>query len=198
MAGLAIREVTNQPKEPAKLPRPFAGQLGVPEAMPMNLLQLCQWLYDSQLGTAIRESQFAFPLIESVHVLGITLLVGTVLFVDLRLLGVLMKDEPVSDVVNRVLPITWTGFLVQVVSGVFLFWAKASQYYGNPAFRWKVLLLVLAGLNPLIFHSTVYRGVSAWNEKHTTPFRAKLAGLLSLTFWSGVIIAGRATAYFGK
>jgi hypothetical protein len=164
----------------------------------MHLMQLCQWLYDSHFGTVIRESQFAFPLIESVHVLGIALLVGTVLLVDLRLLGVLMEEEPVSEVVSRVLPLTWCGFVVQVLSGVLLFWAKAAQYYENPAFRWKVALLLVAGLNPLVFHSTVYRGVSAWNEKHTTPIGAKIAGILSLTLWSGVIIAGRATAYFGK
>ena len=164
----------------------------------MNLLRLCQWLYDTSFGTAIRESQFAFPLIDSVHVLGIALLVGTVLVVDLRLLGILMKEEQVSEVVSRVLPLTWCGFAIQIFSGLLLFWAKAEQYYGNPAFRLKLVLLVLAGLNPLIFHLTVYRSVSAWNEKHTTPVRAKLAGLLSLTLWSGVIIAGRATAYFGK
>ena len=82
----------------------------------MNLLHLCQWLYDTSFGTAIRESQFAFPLIESVHVLGIALLAGTVLVVDLRLLGILMKEEQVSEVVNRVLPLTWCGFVMQIFS----------------------------------------------------------------------------------
>lgn len=159
-------------------------------------MHLCQWLSETPFGTSIRESPFAFPFIESVHVLGITLLVGTVAVVDLRLLGVVMKDEQVSEIVSRVLPLTWCGFLIQVVSGLLLFWAKADEYYLNPVFRLKLLLLLLAGLNPLIFHSTLYRSVSEWNDKQTTPVLAKVAGLFSLTLWSGVIVVGRAIAYF--
>ena len=162
----------------------------------MFLLHLCQWLYATPLGTAIRESPFAYPMIESIHVLGITLLVGTVSIVDLRLLGVVMKREPVSDLVKQVLPVTWCGFVIMIVSGLLLFWAKAEQCYANPIFRFKLLLLLLAGLNPLIFHSTVYRSVDNWNDAQAIPRQAKLAGAFSLTLWSAIIIAGRAIAYF--
>jgi hypothetical protein len=162
----------------------------------MTLLHLCQWLYATRLGTAIRESQFAFPIIESVHVMGITLLVGTVSIVDLRLLGVVLKREQVSKVVHQVLPLTWCGFVIMFISGFLLFWAKAEQCYGNSAFRIKLVLLLLAGLNPLIFHSTVYRSVAEWDEAQFTPRGAKLTGVLSLTLWSAIIIAGRAIAYF--
>jgi hypothetical protein len=162
----------------------------------MNLLQLCQWLYNSWFGTAIRESQYGFPIIETTHVLAITMLVGTVAIVDLRLLGVVMKREPVSDLVKQVLPVTWCGFVIMIVSGLLLFWAKAEQCYANPIFRFKLLLLLLAGLNPLIFHSTVYRSVDTWNDAQAIPRQAKLAGAFSLTLWSAIIIAGRAIAYF--
>lgn len=162
----------------------------------MTLFHLCQWLSASSFGTSIRESQYGFPIIETVHVLGITVLVGTVAVVDLRLLGVLVKREPVLEVVSRVLPLTWCGFAIMLVSGLLLFWSKADQYYSNPFFRIKLGLLLLAGLNPLIFHFTVYRDVAHWNESPATPKRAKLAGVFSLTLWSAIIITGRAIAYF--
>jgi hypothetical protein len=162
------------------------------------LQQFCQWLYDSGMGTAIRESIWVFPIIETVHVLGITLLVGTVAILDLRLLGLALKGEPVSRVASGVLPLTWAGFAVMFVSGFLLFWSEAAKSYGNPAFRLKLLLLLLVGLNPLIFHFTIYRSVSEWNERIVTPPRARLAAILSLTLWSGIICAGRAIAYYQK
>ena len=162
----------------------------------MTLLHLCQWLYASSFATAIRESQYGFPIIETLHVLGITVLVGTVAIVDLRLLGVVMKREPVSKVLEQVLPLTWCGFLIQSCSGSLLLFSKAAEYYWNPIFRIKLVLLLLAGLNPLIFHSTIYRSVAIWSESRVTPIRAKLAGAFSLTIWSAIIVAGRAIAYF--
>ena len=162
------------------------------------LQQFCQWLYNSVLGTSIRESIWVFPLIETIHVLGITLLVGTVALLDLRLLGVLLKGEPVSEVARRVLPLTWMGFAVMFVSGFLLFSSEAADSYGNPAFRIKLVLLALVGLNPLIFHLTIFRSVTSWNHQVVTPVRARLAGMFSLTLWGGIICAGRAIAYFQK
>ena len=160
------------------------------------LFRFCQWLYDSQIGTAIRESIWLFSIIETVHVLSITLLVGTVAILDLRLLGLILKREPVSEIAGQILPLTWCGFAVSFASGFLLFWAEAAKSYYNPAFRLKLLMLALAGLNPFIFHLTVYRQVAAWNEAPVTPLRARMAALFSLTLWSGIIITGRAIAYF--
>ncbi len=162
------------------------------------LQHFCQWLYDSSIGTDIRESIWVFPIIETIHVLAITLLVGTIAILDLRLLGLALKREPVSRVANGVLPLTWAGFAVMFVSGFLLFWSEAAKSYGNPAFRVKLLLLALVGLNPLIFHFTVYRSVGDWNERIVTPLRARLAAVFSLTLWGGIICAGRAIAYFQK
>jgi hypothetical protein len=162
------------------------------------LQHFCQWLFDSQVGTAIRESVYVFPIIDAVHVLGMALLVGTVAILDLRLLGVILKTEPVSQVAKQVLPLTWCGFGVMFVSGFLLFWAEAAKSYGNPAFRIKLVLLFLVGLNPLIFHSTIYRSVANWNQAEVTPRRARLAAVLSLTLWGGIIAAGRSIAYFQK
>jgi hypothetical protein len=162
----------------------------------MSTLQACQWLNDTQLATAIRESEIVFPLIETVHVLAIALLAGTVAIVDLRLLGLILKRERVSQVAGQILPLTWVGFAAMAGSGVLLFLAEPTKSYYNPAFRFKMLLLIVAGLNPLIFHRTVYRNVAQWDEAAAAPRRARLTAYLSLTLWSGIIVAGRAIAYF--
>jgi len=162
------------------------------------LFQFCQWLYESGIGTAIRESIWVFPIIETVHVLAIALLVGTVAILDLRLLGLALKQEPVSEVARQVLPLTWTGFCIMFISGFLLFWAEAAKSYANPAFRLKLILLLLVGLNPLVFHFTIYRDVASWNNRVMTPLSARLAGVFSLSLWFGIICAGRAIAYFQK
>ncbi len=164
--------------------------------MSVSLLQFCQWLNDTGPATALRESTVMFPIVESIHTLGITLLAGTVAIVDLRLLGLALKKEPVSRVAGQILPLTWAGFVVMFISGLMLFASEAAKCYHNPAFRLKLLLLALVGLNPLIFHLTIYKSVDRWDEAPSTPVRARLAGALSLSLWSGIVITGRAIAYF--
>jgi hypothetical protein len=160
------------------------------------LQHICQILYDSRFGTAIRESDNAFPLIESVHVLSITLLVGTIAILDLRLLGLILREIRVTRIARAVLPLTFAGFGIMLTSGFLLFWAEAAKNYLNPAFRVKMLLLLLVGLNPLIFHTTVYRRVTQWEIDHRSPWRARAAACVSLLLWGGIIVAGRAIAYF--
>jgi len=163
----------------------------------MPLLQhLCQLLYDSGFGTMIRESDYAYSIIESVHVLAITLVVGTIAILDLRMLGAILRPVPVTLIARAVLPLTWLGFAVSFLSGFLLFWAEAAKMYSNPSFRVKLILLALVGLNPLIFHTTVYRRVHEWESQHVTPWRARAAAIASLTLWGGIIVAGRAIAYF--
>jgi len=135
-------------------------------------------------------------VIETVHVLAITLLAGTVAAVDLRLLGLILRREKVADVAGQVLPLTWAGFAVMLITGVLLFVSEAQKSYGNMAFRAKMVLLILAGVNPLIFHFTIYRRVGTWDDAAVVPRRARAAAIASLTLWSGIIIAGRAIAYF--
>jgi hypothetical protein len=144
----------------------------------MSVHQLCQWLNDTGLATAIRESDLMFPVIETVHVLAITLLAGTVAIVDLRLLGLILKRERVSEVAGQVLPLTWAGFAVMLLSGLLLFLAEAAKSYTNTAFRLKMLLMMIAGINPLIFHATVYRGVASWDQSPVVPRRARGGGAI--------------------
>jgi len=160
----------------------------------VSLLVLCQWLENTRPAVALRDSVWMFNLIETVHTLGIVLVAGTIMLVDLRLLGLALKRSPVSDVVARGVPRALWGFGLMFVTGWSLFSAEAVRLYSSPAFRIKLVLLCLAGLNALIFHVTVYRKVGNWNAE-VIPARARMAGLLSLILWIGIIAAGRAIAY---
>jgi hypothetical protein len=162
------------------------------------LLQVCQWIYNTHFSTSIRESVWVFPIIESMHVLATTVLVGTIAIFDFRLLGIVMKREPVSAVARQVLPWTWVGFAIMFATGLLLSVAEAATNYYNLAFRIKLVLLVLVGLNPLIFHLSVYRKVASWDNAVITPRRARVAATCSLLLWAGIIVAGRMIAYLDK
>jgi hypothetical protein len=97
----------------------------------------------------------------------------------------------VSQLSNDVLPLTWSAFVGAVISGALLFSSKATHYFADAPFRFKIVCLVLAGLNMLIFHSMTYRDVHNWDDDVVTPRAARIAGALSLLFWVGVVVFGR-------
>ncbi len=158
----------------------------------MPVLQsLCEWLQNSAVGSFVSASTWAFPTIETVHVLALVIVVGSIAIVDLRLLSVASRNRSVSQLSNDVLPITWTSFCLAVVTGGLMFSSKATEYLGNWPFRIKMGLLALAGLNMLLFHVMTYRSVHHWDDAHRAPTAARLAGALSLAFWIGVVVFGR-------
>jgi len=156
-----------------------------------GMLAFCKWLEQTSVGASIRQSLWLFPAIETMHLLGMAALVGTVAVLDLRLLGWLLPGERVSTLERRLRGWTWLGFGIQAVTGALLFSSEATKIYTNPAFRLKLLLLLFAGLHALIFHLTIYRNVAAWDESAVPPLGAKLAGSVSLLLWIGVVAAGR-------
>jgi hypothetical protein len=151
-------------------------------------------LEDWSVGTAINQSAFLFPFVESIHVLSFAFMVGSIFFVDLRLLGFIGKGNPVKQA-SRILPFTWAAFVVACISGFLMFAPAASRYVVNPAFQVKFILMALAGLNMLVFHYGVWRSVSAWNDGTPTPPAAKFAGFLSMACWVGVVISGRVVPF---
>lgn len=161
----------------------------------MSILSMCEWLQALPWASGIRESAWKFPLVESVHSLAISVLVWPTAILDLRLLGLVMRRRPVSEVAGQFLPWTWAGFAMMAPTGALLFASEAVKAYHSPFFRIKLVLLVLAGLNALVFHQTIYRSAGDWDRERVTPPRARLAGGLSLAFWIGVIAMGRALAY---
>ena len=155
------------------------------------MLAFCRWLEQTPVGAGVRESLWLFPVIETVHLLGMAALVGTIAVFDLRLLGWALQRERVSELAGRLLPWAWAGFAVQVVTGALLFSSEAIKVYTNPAFRVKMLLIFLAGVQALIFRRTVYRDMAAWDESEALPVGAKVAGVVSILLWIGVVAAGR-------
>lgn len=161
----------------------------------MTLLHLAQSLEASALGTAIRESQWWFELLVVAHVLSLMVAAGTIMFFDLRLLGVGLKRTPVSEAAARLLPWTWGGFSAMAVTGSLLICSEAARLYNNTAFRVKLVCLVLAGLNVLLFHTTIFRSVDQWDCEPSAPARARMAGAVSLTLWMAMLTAGRMIGY---
>jgi Family of unknown function (DUF6644) len=144
---------------------------------------------------ALQESLYVWPFVESTHVLTLTLFLGTAAINDLRLLGVGFTRVPTAEVTSQLLRITRWAFLVMAVTGVLLFYSNPVRYYHNIFFRIKVILLVLAGLNIWLFHGRIHRRVTQWQHDVKPPRSARLAGLLSLVAWAGIVIAGRLVAY---
>ncbi len=161
----------------------------------MSPLSFCQWLEKTPGSIALHESLWMYPIVESVHVLTLCLFLGTVVMLDLRLIGVTMRGVPVSEMIAQLSPWTVAGFFVMVVSGALLFYAIPVRTYQNVFFRVKVLMLILAGLNAWFFHSTTYRTMAEWDLNPVPPKRARLSGFLSLILWAGIVAAGRMIAY---
>jgi hypothetical protein len=159
------------------------------------LFAFCQWLEQTSVGTTIRESLWLFPVIETVHIFGIILLVGGTSILDLRLMGLAFRDEPVSKLSGRFLPWAWAGFFIQVTTGGLMFSSEATKMYGNLGFQVKMLMILAAGLNAFIFHSLAYQSVGKWDKDPVAPVSARIAGLLSILFWFGIVAAGRWIAY---
>ena len=130
---------------------------------------------DSGLADNIRENDLLFPLIESIHVLSICLVVGSIFVVDLRLLGLASIRRPVGRVIHGVLPLTWSAFAMAVASGSLLFISNATKYLANGYFVAKLFLILAAGLNMAIFHAISARDLPRW-ENQTPPTAASAAG----------------------
>jgi hypothetical protein len=150
-----------------------------------------QWLQATSIATAIRENEILFPWIESIHVLAITLVIGSISIVDLRLLGVASLERAADRLMGEVLPLTWGAFAVGATTGALLFSSNATTYAHNFYFQGKMLLLTAAALNMSLFHIFGMRGIARWGRAKQTPLPAKMAGAISLLLWICVVAFGR-------
>src|ERR1700720_2912588 len=140
------------------------------------IFAICQWLEQTYVGTTIRESLWLFPIIETVHIFGIILLVGATSILDLRLMGLTFRDEPVSKLAERFLPWAWAGFLIQVATGLLLFSSEATKTYGNLGFEIKMLFIMVAGMNAFVFHEIAYQSAGKWDNDPVAPFGGPRSG----------------------
>ena len=150
-----------------------------------------QVLQDTAIATAIREGESLFPWVECVHVLALTLVIGSIAIIDCRLLGLTSRDRSVAQITAGALPITWSAFVVAAVTGGLLFSSNATTYAHNSFFQAKLLLIALAGINMGAYHVFLGRRSHAWHTPALTPLRARLVGAVSLCLWIAIAACGR-------
>jgi hypothetical protein len=151
---------------------------------------LLRWLEDTDAAVYIAQSDWAFPIIETIHVIAIALVIGTVSVVDLRILGWASAGRPYRQIAIEVLPWTWAAFCAAVLTGGLLFASQATEYFGNTAFRIKLILLALAGINMMTFEFVIARD-PAWDRDVLTSRFGKIAAAISLTLWISIVFFGR-------
>jgi len=159
--------------------------------MPDVIQQWASWLEGSVLADWIGSSSYLFPLCETVHVVGLALVVGTIAIVDLRLLGLSSMQRAVTDLTGHLLPITWVGFCIAALSGALMFSANASHYVGVIYFQLKFVFLALAAINMLAFHLVTWRSIASWDRARKPPARVRAAGAVSLGCWIVIVFLGR-------
>jgi hypothetical protein len=160
-----------------------------------TLTDLMDWLQATSLAVFIHKTAWAFTTIELVHVVAISLVIGTIAIVDLRLLGFASTKRRFTDLAKAVLPVTWVTFVIAVAAGSLLFINQASAYFVSTSFRIKIALIVLAGINMLIFEFVTVRGVQKWDVEAIPAPPARLAGGISIACWILVVIFGRWTGF---
>ncbi len=158
-------------------------------------MSLLAWLHDTAFSELMRDSTWAEPIVETIHVLTLTVFLGFVLLLDLRLLGLAMSRRRISVLFEQLNPGLFGGFAVMVVTGLLLFSADPLSFYSTLFFKLKMLMLLLAGLNVLVFNFTLGRRLPEWDLDPRTPWGAKAAGIVSLVLWVGIVAAGRGIAY---
>lgn len=160
----------------------------------MNISALLQWLEASAPAVLIQQSLYGFVIAVAVHLLGLTLSVGTLLWVDLRMLGIALPSVPVRAVYRGLAPWFLVGFAVMLTSGAALFTAFASAAYESFYFRIKMTAIALAAVNALVFHFVIAREPDDAGHARP-PLAVRAAGLTSLLLWTVVILCGRMMSY---
>ena len=145
----------------------------------------------TRLSESIRNSLYLFPFLESLHVVGLTMVFGTIAVLDLRMLGIASTRRPVSRIAVDVETWAWMAFVLTAVTGALMFITNATVYYHNIFFRLKMAMLVLAGVNVVMFNRTARRSIERWNADAKAPFSGRAAAMVSLLLWIAIIFMGR-------
>ncbi|MEO5707923.1 MAG: DUF6644 family protein [Alteraurantiacibacter sp.] len=159
---------------------------------PTNIWESIEY---SPMGISIAESLWAFPTIETVHVIALVTVLGTLLVMDLRMLGLASTAVPIRKVSDDTLKWTWMAFVVAAITGTLLWISKAHSYMINPYFLAKMSLMAVAGLNMLFFHFVTYKTVDQWDSLASPPTAVKLSAVLSLVLWVVIVFCGRAIGF---
>ena len=156
-------------------------------------MEIFAWLETTPIANAIRDHAWIYPALETAHYIGLACLVGSIMLIDLRLLGFARK-LPLRSVISLV-PWVWAGFIINATSGTLIFVYGATNFSGNAAFRLKLVLILLAGINALIFTVAAARSGSTWIDSGRVPMAVKIVATASFLLWLSVVTAGRWMAY---
>jgi hypothetical protein len=148
----------------------------------------------STLAALVKESVWAYPALETIHIIGLGLLFGAIVAFDLRVLGLNMALS-VSRLGQHLLPWVWTGFGLNAMSGILLFVSDASDFAANPALRAKLFLILIAGLNAYFFRKRIAPRFGNWDQNVRSPAQARLSAASSIVLWIAIVVAGRMIAY---
>jgi hypothetical protein len=159
------------------------------------LAAMWEWLARPAIMQMLLESVWVFPIVESAHVLGMTVFIGLTVILDLRTIGATLRRVPASEVASHILPWVAPFALLTLATGMLLFLTEPLRFLANPFFVVKSIAVVLAGINQLVFHGTVYSRVEEWDDAARPPRPARISAALSLTLWAIVVITGRLIAY---
>jgi len=157
----------------------------------MDISEVLKSIENTDIASSIRDSLFLFPMLESIHVIGLALVFGTIAIIDLRLLGLASTHRPFRKMASDILKWTWIAFTITFVTGAFMFTTNATVYVHNSVFQAKMAVLLLAGINMGIFELTTGRSARKWEISKSPPVAAKTAAIISLTLWISVIFLGR-------
>jgi hypothetical protein len=161
----------------------------------MSPRSLFEWMDALPSSIALRESLYGYPILLTAHVVSLAMFAGLVAMMDLRLLGVAYGVTPFSEVQKRLFPWQMVGMTLSFATGLLLFYSQPLRYYPKLFYWMKMALIVVAGVNAMLFHFTTYRSVVAWDTGLRPPTKARVAAVLSLTLWACIVIFGRLTAY---
>lgn len=159
------------------------------------MLTFAQFIQGTAFFTNLRGSANVYPVLLALHMVAICLFGGMILMTDMRLLGMAMRNYPVSDVIDQLRVPKRVGLSLMVILGVLMACCKAEEYYYNDWFRLKMALLLVVGLHALIFRPTVYNRARELDSVPRLPVSAKLAGAISLLLWVTIACAGRGIGY---
>jgi hypothetical protein len=157
----------------------------------LSIVRAFEWLEGLDWTTALRESPFGYPLIETSHVACIVVFAGLVIMMDLRLVGLAFTQAPLAQIQRRLFPWQMATFVPSTATGILLFCVDPLRYYRNVFFLAKLVFLALAGLNALVFHFKTYRKAEGWDEDPQVIATAQLTGAASLLIWSLTIVSSR-------
>jgi hypothetical protein len=161
----------------------------------MTIAEISHQIQSIEFLTYIRESSYTYPMILSTHLATIAVFGGLILMTDLRILGLAMRDVPVTDVVKQLRVWKRIGFVIMVTMGLLLATSEMDKYYANPYFLMKLSLLVLVAVHAIVFHG-VYANPEALDRAPKMPGIAKAAAISSLALWIGIASCGRWIAYY--